>query len=165
MANSIYGNPKGLMAIEKDTFHAKMQQLGTMNNMLFTIDELTNMKNTDASDMAYSASQGRWKNRAKNSENGLRINNTTWQNMTLCSSNASLYEKLGLLKKSPDGESMRIFEYEIAPNDLIDVDTGKLMFDQQLNENYGHAGEIFITYLVNNLESCIALLKKVKFNK
>ena len=161
MANSIYGDPKGLMAIEKDTFNAKMQQLGTMNNMLFTIDELTNMKNTDASDMAYSASQGRWKNRAKNLENGLRINNTTWQNMTLCSSNASLYEKLGLLKKSPDGESMRIFEYEIAPNDLIDVDTGKLMFDQQLNENYGHAGEIFITYLVNNLESCVALLKKV----
>jgi len=59
------------------------------------------------------------------------------------------------LKNSPDGESVRLLEYKIEPNDLIGVAKGKEMFDHQLNNNYGHAGEIYITWLVNNLEEAV----------
>jgi antitoxin component HigA of HigAB toxin-antitoxin module len=62
MANSIYGDPKGLMAIEKDTFNAKMHQLGVMNNLPNTIDEITNLSGMEFSDLAFSISQGRGKN-------------------------------------------------------------------------------------------------------
>jgi len=162
MCNSVYGMPKELMAIDKDTINAKMMRLGVMNNLAFTIDEITNMKGVDFSDFAYGVTQGRGKDRVKSSENSMRINNTTWQNLTLSSANASFYEKLSALKKSPDGENMRVFEYDIAPNEIISVAEGKEIFDHVLNENYGHAGEIYISYLVNNLESSIALLKKVQ---
>jgi hypothetical protein len=82
--------------------------------------------------------------------------------MTLCSANCSFYEKLGEAKNTPDGESVRLLEYKIEPNDLINVAVGKEMFDHQLNENYGHAGEIYISWLVNNLEEAKALVKKIQ---
>ena len=162
MCNSVYGQPKELMAIEKDTLNAKMQQLGVMNNIPNTIDEITNMSPKDFSDLAYGISHGRGKNRQMSQTNALRVNNTSWKNMTLCSSNASFYEKLGSLKNTPDGESVRLLEYKIEPNDVIGVARGKEMFDHQLNDNYGHAGEIYLSWLVNNLEEAKALVKKVQ---
>jgi hypothetical protein len=162
MCNSVYGQPKELMAIEKDTFNAKMQQLGVMNNLPNTMDEITNMSGMEFSDVAYSISQGRGKNRMKSQSNALRLNNTSWKNMTLCSANCSFYEKLGEAKNTPDGESVRLLEYKIEPNDIIGMALGKEMFDHQLNENYGHAGEIYISWLVNNLEEAKALVKKIQ---
>jgi len=162
MCNSVYGQPKELMAIEKDTLNAKMQQLGVMNNIPNTIDEITNMLPKDFSDLAYGISHGRGKNRMTGSANALRLNNTTWQNMTLASANASFHEKLSMFKNTPDGESVRLMEYKIEPNDIIGVALGKEMFDHQLQENYGHAGEIYISWLVNNLEDAKELVKKVQ---
>jgi len=52
MCNSVYGSPKELMAIDKDTINAKMLRLGVMNNLALTIDEITNMKTADFSDFA-----------------------------------------------------------------------------------------------------------------
>ena len=162
MCNSVYGQPKELMAIPKDTFNSKMQQLGVMNNLPNTMDEITNMSGMEFSDVAYSISQGRGKNRMKSQSNALRLNNTSWKNMTLCSANCSFYEKLGEAKNTPDGESVRLLEYKIEPNDIIGMALGKEMFDHQLNENYGHAGEIYISWLVNNLEEAKALVKKIQ---
>jgi hypothetical protein len=47
---------------------------------------------------------------------------------------------------------MRLIEYRIRPTDAIPTDVGKAMFDRQLMENYGHAGPIFIKYVLENLE-------------
>jgi hypothetical protein len=162
MCNSVYGQPKELTSMYKDTFNAKMHQLGVMNNLPNTIDEITNLSGMEFSDLAYSISQGRGKNKMKGSTNELRINNTKWQGITLCSANASFYEKLGVAKNSPDGESMRLLEYKIEPNSIIDVQEGKQMFDHQMRENFGHAGDIYIQWLVNNLEEAVALMRKVQ---
>lgn len=162
MCNSVYGEPKGLTSMYKDTFNAKMHQLGVMNNLPNTIDEITNLSGMEFSDLAYSISQGRGKNKMNGQTNTLRINNTSWQGMTLCSANASFYEKLGVAKNTPDGESMRLLEYRIETNGIIGVQEGKQMFDHQLRENFGHAGEIYIQWIVNNLEEAIALVRKVQ---
>jgi hypothetical protein len=142
MCNSVYGEPQKLASIWKDTFNAKMHRLGVMNNLPNTIDEITNTTPMEFSDLSYSISQGRGKNRVKSQSNEMRVNNTSWQGITLASANASFYEKLGAAKNSPDGESMRLLEYAIAPNNVIDVALGKQMFDHQLRENFGHAGEV-----------------------
>jgi hypothetical protein len=162
MCNSVYGQPKELTSMYKDTFNAKMHRLGVMNNLPNTIDEITNLSGMEFSDLAYSISQGRGKDKMKGSTNELRINNTKWQGITLCSANASFYEKLGVAKNSPDGESMRLLEYKIEPNNIIDVQEGKQMFDHQMRENFGHAGDIYIQWLVNNLEEAVALMRKVQ---
>jgi len=162
MCNSVSGTPKELTSMFKDTFNAKIHRLGVMNNLANTIDEITNMSGMEFSDLAYSISQGRGKEKMKGSTNELRINNTKWQGITLCSANASFYEKLGAAKNSPDGESMRLLEYKIESNDIIDVQTGKQMFDHQLRENYGHAMEVYAQWLVNNLEDAVGLVRQIQ---
>jgi hypothetical protein len=82
--------------------------------------------------------------------------------MTLASSNASFYEKLGAAKNSPDGESMRLLEYKIEPTTIISVEEGKQMFDHQMLENYGHAGDIYAEWLVNNLEEATNLVRSIQ---
>lgn len=162
VCNSVYGEPVKLASIWKDTANAKIHRLGVLNNLPNTIDEITNTTPMEFSDLAYSISQGRGKNKMKSQTNEMRLNNTSWQGITLASANASFYEKLGAAKDSPDGESMRLLEYTIAPSDAISVAEGKEMFDHQLQENFGLAGEIYIQWLVNNLEEAVELLKKVQ---
>lgn len=162
MCNSVSGMPKDLTSMYKDTFNAKIHQLGVMNNLANTIDEITNLSGMEFSDLAYSISQGRGKNKMKGQTNELRVNNTKWQGITLCSSNASFYEKLGVAKSSPDGEAMRLLEYKIEPSDVISAEVGKQMFDHQLRENYGHAMEIYAGWLVANKEDAVDLMRKVQ---
>ena len=162
MCNSVWGHPKELSSMWKDTLNAKMMRLGVHNNLPNTIDEITNTSAMEFSDLAYSISQGRGKDRVKSHSNELRANHTKWNNMTLASSNASFYEKLGSAKNSPDGESMRLLEYKIEPSDAISVEEGKRMFDHQMLENYGHAGDIYAEWLVNNLEEAIGLLRQIQ---
>ena len=155
MCNSVYGHPEALSSVWKDTNNAKMQRLGTMNNLPYTIDEITNITPADFSDLAYGMSQGRAKDRMKGATNELRENNTTWQTMSLASANASFYEKLGSAKAGANAEMLRLFEYTIPPNNIISTEDGKRLFDRQLKENYGHAGDIYIKWLVCNLEEAV----------
>lgn len=162
MCNSVYGHPTELGSMWKDTYNAKIHRLGVMNNLPNTLDEITNTLPQEFSDLAYSISQGRGKNRMKSSVNEERINIANWQGITLASSNASFYEKLSTLKNSPDGENMRLLEYHVKKSDAIDTQEGKHMFDHVLRDNYGHAGDIYIQHLVNNLENIKDLLRKVQ---
>jgi hypothetical protein len=162
MCNSVYGHPDALAAIAKDTFAAKMIHLGVMNNLPFTVDEITNMAPDVFSDLAYGMSQGRGANRAKASANELRSNTTTWQTISVTTSNASFYDKLGVHKASPEGEMMRLLEYKIEPTNVIPADVGKAMFDIQLKENFGHAGDEYAKWLVVNLEEAVSTMRNLQ---
>jgi len=113
-----------------------------------TFDEMSNTEPKQLSELTYLITQGTGKDRMKASANELRVNLTSWQTIALCSSNHSFYEKLESLKDSPQGEMMRIIEYSLDYSSAIDTETGKKMFDHQLMENYGHAGEIYARYLL-----------------
>jgi hypothetical protein len=162
MCNSVYGHPESLGSIWKDTNAAKIQRMGIMNNLPYTVDEITNITPEDFSNLAYSMSQGRGSDRMKGASNELRDNSTTWQTISLASANASFYEKLASVKAGGNAEMLRLFEYEIAPNNVISTEDGKRIFDRQLKENYGHAGEIYIKYLVNNLPAAVEAILNIQ---
>lgn len=165
MCNSVWGSPDGLVSVKEDTMNARLFRMGVFNNLPVTIDEATNMQAIDTSNFLYSSSQGKAKDRMMSSSNELRKNNTTWQTMVLCTSNSSFYEKLSRLKQSPDGELMRLIEYKIAKNGVLETERAKEMFDYQLLENYGHAGLIYADYCLKNLEAvqqlCTRIQKKI----
>lgn len=148
MANSVWGDPVKLCAKKDDTFNSKVFKIGVFCNLPVCFDEMTNTKPDQLSELAYLITQGTGKDRMKASANELRTNLTSWQTIALCSSNNSFYEKLELLKDSPQGEVMRIVEFYLDYSDAIDTKLGKEMFDHQLLENYGHAGEIYARYLL-----------------
>lgn len=164
MCNSAFGDPEGLLGTPDDTYTGRVIKLGIMNNIANTIDEMTNTEDKDFSKAAYAFSQGRGKDKAKANANELRTNKTTWRTITLTSSNASFSEKLTSLKHNPDGEMMRLIELRIPHTDssIITTQEGKDLFDHQLNNNFGHAGEVYMQWVVPNLEEVKQSLLKIQ---
>lgn len=152
MCNSVYGMPKEMCGVKEDTPNARISRLGAYKNLPYTVDEMTNMEPKEFSGQAYAMGSGKGKDRMRQHSNSLRRNDTTWQTISLCSSNASFREKLLAFKASPDGELMRLFEYNIDYTSALEPEYAREMFDHQLLENYGHAGGIYAEWLVNNQE-------------
>lgn len=152
MINSVYGHPKELRLKQDDTPNGRLQWVGILNNIPATMDELTNMNANEYSDFLYALSNGKGKERMLAGANELRENNTTWQSITVATSNASFAEKLSIIKKNPEGELMRLIEYPIEKLNLLDAASAKQMFDKDLFHNYGHAGPVYIQHVIDNLE-------------
>ena len=161
MCNSVWGHPEELMLQWKDTQNTMIHRLGIMNNLPVTIDEITKLSGDNFSDLAYSISQGRGKNRMMQHDNAERKNDTKWSTIALCSSNASFYEKLAALKSTPDGEYMRLLEYHIDITENLTKEEADVIFNG-LYSHYGHAGVEYATYLVANLESVIDTVMQVQ---
>lgn len=165
MVNSVYGHPKELRLKEIDTMNGKLQWVGVLNNIPATMDELTNATPKEYSDFLYSLSNGKGKERMMAGSNELRENNTTWQNISISTSNASFAEKLSVLKDHPEGELMRLIEYPIGLVDSINTAHAKHLFDQVLFSNYGHAGPIFIRHVISHMDyvidKCLATQAKI----
>jgi hypothetical protein len=159
--HSVYGHPEELMLIERDTLNVRLHRLGVMNNIGLGCDEITKMKPDDFSDFAYAVSQGRGRGRMKSSENAERMNMAKWQTILLCSSNASAVDKLKALKSTPDGELMRVIEYQIPETKLMSKQEADELYPK-LYTNYGHAGRIYIRDLVENLEERILEIKEIQ---
>jgi hypothetical protein len=163
MQNSVWGHPKGLSGLKADTLNAKFMRLGVHNNLPVTLDEMTECAPQEVSDLSYGVSQGKWKERMKQSTNELRKNLTNWCTMVTTSANSSMYETLASAKHRPEAEMMRIIEYKIPTNEEIKNDvSAKYKFDIELPENYGHAGDIYAEYLVNNLEEVKASIRAIQ---
>lgn len=162
MANSIWGHPEKLCAKKDDTLNAKVFKVGVFNNLPVTFDEMSNSEPKEVSTLAYLITQGTGKDRMKASTNEMRVNLTSWQTIALCSSNHSFYEKLEFLKDLPAGEVARIIEIGFDYSNAIDTEVGKQMFDHQLMENYGHAGDIYARFLIAKYEEVKALYLSVQ---
>jgi len=150
--NSIFGEPDTLLMKQDDTMNSKMQMLGMMNSLCFTIDEITNDTSENLSSMSYGFSSGRGKHRMDNQSNKLRENKTTWCNFTVTSGNHSVVDALQQIKSTADGELRRVLEltlrqYRGATKQEIDQVFNKL------SDNYGVAGPIFIQHVLANMDS------------
>lgn len=162
MVNSVWGHPKELRLKEIDTFNGKLQWVGVLNNLAPTMDEVTNAKAEDYSNFLYSLSNGKGKERMLAGSNELRENNTTWCSITVSTSNSSFAEKLSVLKTNPEGELMRLIEYPIDLVQAVNTEEAKELFDQVLFNNYGHAGPIFIRYVLANMEQVKAFCLRIQ---
>ena len=161
VANSIFGHPDELLMKQDDTAASKMHMLGMMNSLVYTIDEITNEKPENLSNLAYGVTNGRGRHRRETQSNALRINNTTWCNFTVTSGNASIVDKLQQIKATADGELKRILEISVpqylgATKEEIDAVFTKL------SHNYGVAGPVFIDYVLKNKEEVLNLLLQIQ---
>ena len=162
MCNSVYGHPDKLLAQETDTFAHKMYRLGVMNNLPYTVDEITNMHPESVSTLLYNVSQGSGPGRMQSQSNVERKNDTSWSLIALASSNASMAEKLSLIKQFADGEIMRLLEYRIDRTNNISKSDAYKLFEGGLLNNYGLAGPIYIEYLVKNLPKAVELAQGIQ---
>ena len=150
VVNSIFGDPKALMKDAQDTHLSKVHRMGVMNGMPVCIDEMTNARPEEMSSMLYGSTQGRARDRMKAGENAERVNDIVWKLISIWSSNTSIEDRLGTIKFDPQGEMARVIEIHLetpVPNNVLDAQ--KLF--SQLSDNYGHAGDVFLNYVVSNL--------------
>ena len=160
-ANSIYGRPKELTLSPKDTYNVRMQRFGVMQNLLVTIDEITNMPPEQMSQQIYDITSGRAKNRMKQHENSERHNATKFQTGVVSSSNRSVMDALLTIKGFPDGELKRILEIHVEPEENADATWSRTHFER-LMSNYGHAIEPFAQTLLAQTPAAIELLNKTR---
>lgn len=157
--NSLFGKPDGFLT-QRDTPNAFMNRIGSYGSIAITADELTNLDGERVSDILYAISQGRDKDRLSG-ESKLRVNNTSWRLLLAASSNKSLADSMQTYKADASAESMRLFEYRIDRiGHKITKQESEELFSP-IENNYGHAGEIFLEYLVNNTETVKTLLKSI----
>lgn len=165
MCNSVWGHPALLCAKSDDTNNSKIHKIGVSNTLPITFDEMTNIDKDELSNLLYLITQGTGKDRMKGASNELRKNLAKWCTVAVCSSNTSFYTKLKGLKDSPQGEMMRVVEIPIdyiPPEHALDLEYAKEMFDHQLKTNYGHAGRIYIQYVVEHYEEVNRLFKETQ---
>lgn len=162
VANSVWGNPDLSMLMRDDTAQSKYHRMGVVQNMILCMDELTNMPAAEVSNLAFGVTNGRGKNRLQASANSERVNNTTWSLPCITSGNNSLHEVLHSEKADPEGELLRVLEVAVIRNDGMSKQETDQLFSRDLMENYGHAGEVMMQYVLDNYEDCIEDLKKVQ---
>jgi hypothetical protein len=160
---SMYGDFELLKLKQKDTDNAKIGRIGMFASLPVYIDEMTNEDHQKVSDLVYEITQGRSK--LRNRIDGTERETFPWNTIVVSSSNASLSDKLGLHKVNPEAERLRLFEFKILKQAEFDDKAGESLY-HTLSQNYGHAGEIYIRYLVTHqdevragLRACIDMLK------
>jgi len=166
MVNSIWGRPVEPLMNQEDKYLARMHRISVLGNLPGTIDELTNMADEEVSALCYAITHGRGRNRMMSQSNAERRNTLRWYLIAITSGNKSLYDQLYNLKDFPEGELMRILEFNVYKND----DMSKAESDEIFNgmyENYGVAGEVFMRYVIANLPEVKKMLVKIqrKFDK
>lgn len=162
IGNSVWGSPNDTLLIEADTVNAKIHRAGILNNLPPMIDEITNMAPDKSSDLAFQINQGRGKNRMDSSANNERINDTSWCTIAQSSGNNSIFDTLRLHKSNVEGELMRVIDIGIPQDNSMSKSEADDLFVHVLPKNYGHAGEIFMRYVVPNKHNVVERLKEVQ---
>lgn len=162
-ALSIWGNPALLLLREKDTYNSRMMRADAMRSLPVCMDEMTNITPKECSDLIYQITGGQQRNRMAANGNTERFRGDPWNLLFISSSNQSLIDTVALGKAMPKAEAQRVLEIEVSR--LFTLKTDKVQtdaFSRQILENYGHAGEIFIKYVIANLAEVQILVDTIQ---
>ena len=157
--SSVWMKPEEQLLKESDTINSAEVILGAMRNLPVTYDEITNIDEKKLSDLCYNITQGRGRNRL-NADAKLKNNIHTWALVMCASSNLSLVDKLGQYKSNASAEAIRVFEVHITGQPALDKVYADTMF-RKLDKNYGIAGDIFMRYIVDNMDEVTTSIEEM----
>ena len=160
---SVWGNPKTLVVEAKDTQNSLMLRGEVYKNLPYYIDELTNAKGEELSDLIYQLSSGRQRNRMAGSANTERHRGEPWSLLSISTGNTSVIERISAFKNAPKAEAARMLETKAVK--LFDETKTKHLTDahQSNSQNiYGVVGVPYLQYLMQNMDRVINLLQEVQ---
>jgi len=162
-ALSIWGEPKPLVIGQRDTYNFKMMRGETYHNLPFMLDEVTNMKGGDLSDLVYELTGGMQKGRMTSGSNTARHRGEPWKFLAVTTGNTSVIERVSMIKAMPKAEAQRMLEVRVdrvfsAPSDKSETD----QFAADVFVNCGWAGPIFVQHIMRNREAVKQLLHQVQ---
>lgn len=157
---SIWGNPKDFVRAAEDTHNSTMLFAETWKDLPVYIDELTNIDGKAASKLVYQITGGKQRDRMQASANGSRWRGEPWSTIFVTSANTSIVSIVASAKDSPQAEAQRVVEIK-AENRLKNKKDGDVLA-LNLTKHYGHAGPIFLQYVMRNLAQVRSLLASVQ---
>lgn len=158
---SVWGNPKKLVLDGDDTTNSMWNRAEVYKNLPVYVDEITNVPPKPMSDFVYRVTAGKQRNRQTTKDNRERYRGEEWSLLLGTSGNSSLLETITQVKAQPKGETQRVFEQR-TPQLLFSSDEAitSRELNENLTENYGHAGIIYIQYILQNMEAVKTLLNR-----
>lgn len=148
---SAWGNWDELqLADNKATPNYLWRAIGTYHSLPVVFDELTNIDNKVASDLVFSVSSGRPKQRLR-ADGSAQDGGQSWCTILMASGNNLLSEKLSLHRANAEAEISRLFEFTMVPTSQLSPNDAVDLFPRLL-DNYGHAGPLFARYVVDHYD-------------
>lgn len=162
-ALSPWGDPRKLLLTEKDTHNSRMNRADVMHSIPVCMDEITNIRPHDASDLIYQITGGQQRNRMSSTGNTERYRGDPWNLLFISSANCSLIDKVAMAKAMPKAEAQRVLEVETSK--LFTQKADKTLtdaFSAQLQSNYGHAGILFVQYVMSHITETRMLIETLQ---
>jgi hypothetical protein len=145
-----------MLAQDKVTSNMLWGYLGAYNSLPIVYDELTNIPIKDVSELVFSVSSGRAKERMT-ATGEARSNNSNWSTIMLASGNTLLGEKLQQHRANTEAEVSRLFEFTQTAKPHLNVADANALFPQ-FHDNYGHAGHVFARFVTKHRAKVIKAL-------
>ena len=144
---SVWGNPGTMLQTKSDTTSSRFQKFAVYRNLPVFVDEITNLRDAEMSDLIYDIVNGREKSRSTASGTGL-ARQGQWSTITMFTSNKSLYETLKSFRAQSDATCMRVIETQCDFKDYTGTPWQAYItaVAKAIRKNYGMAGQELMKY-------------------
>lgn len=158
---TLWGDPEELMTNEQDTLNARMNRGEVYHNLPLIMDELTNTTGRQLSVLTYQLTGGRQRGRMSSGSNTERFRGDPWSLLSITTANASIVERISMVKSMPKAEAQRILECRVKAQTFS---TAKETHDYRnsMLKTYGHAGVKYVQYIMQDIEGVKKLLTSVQ---
>lgn len=152
LASSFWGEPLKYKVNPKTSANAMFGRVGALNSLPLTSDELTTLARQDFAqwfpDFLLSFTDGRGKERLKQTGEEERVNTTSWSSIALLSSNSQCVDLLFTVRHAVEGEVRRIMEFHMdTPLNPTQQETAII---ESIQHNYGIVGLHMSEYLAEH---------------
>ena len=147
------------------TWNARWSIMGTFKNIPVVWDEMTDIEPSTFSEMAYTISQGADKSRLTSAGGKVGFaERHTWAQSPDLTANEDLLAKLSQHNANTQAEAMRTFQINLAKYNVPMIKPAVKVSHaiDQMRDNMGCAGEVFIKHIVTKKDEVQALFRQIE---
>ena len=155
-----WGNPELLVPKAADTQNLIFHRAEVMGNVPMCVDEFSNASGKQGSDFAMILTSGAQRGRLTRTAEE-RVSPGNWNLLFTTTGNDSFTDVVASYKGKGIAEGQRVLDVrvDLIPN-LPKQDSDE--FIQELMKNYGHAGPVFVNYVINNKKMVEELIMQTR---
>jgi hypothetical protein len=156
-----FGDAAQMTHAKSTTLNARYGLMSTHGNLPILFDEFTDIEPKELSAWAYSTSEGREKGRMTVANGGVVMAEAgQWQLSPYVTANTDLRARLAQFRGNTQAESVRLVQIHIDKYPLPILNENDVSAAlATMAGNMGHAGEAFVSYVVNNLPAVKAQME------
>lgn len=165
IATSVFGNPERMVFNKMDTPKSRLHKLGVYSNIAASFDEMTELHPKEASELAYTITQGRGHDKMGSGGEDMLVNTTYWSCIPVMSANDSILAALSQQGNDPTAQMSRVLEIKAVNINKVctptEIEHNELLARQLLN-NYGTAGDVYLRYITAHKDEVLDMIYNVE---